>query len=203
MFMETPSKSPDVELYDWLTEKQILLAYNGEVDGELVDLLVQLAEKALKKASAKVKVRKKIVNILIESLQNSYHYTHTLPTDIIQNNTNAIKSPFLILCKETPTLQTTTEENLEEGIYWIITGNWIQETDADTLKARIQLFETMSEDALQEYYINSLNKDEVLTEGGAGLGLIDIMRRSNRQATFEFKETEQPFSVFVLKIKVN
>ncbi len=209
--METPSELPDVELYDWLTQKQVLLAYNGEIDGELIDMLVQLAEKALKKASSKPKVRKKIVNILIESLQNSFHYTQDIQNEPFENISQAIKSPFLILCKEVvPTIaseegepEITVEITAGEDVYWVTTGNWIDDANVEKLNARIQLLENLSHDELQAYYIQSLNKEVLPTQGGAGLGLIDIMRRADRQVFFQTKKIAQDFSVFMLKIKVN
>ena len=204
--MDIPSNLPDVQMYDWLTQKHILLAYNGEVDEELIDMLVQLAEKALKKASSKLKARKKIVNILIESLQNSYHYTQSLRDTNIP--AQVVTSPFFIICKET---EPTHEEHTSEtpipseklNNFWIVTGNWVEKSIETQLKQRIQYLESLTDAQLQSAYIVTLNKNNLPTSGGAGLGLIDIMRRSDRQVFFEFKETESNFSVFMLKIKIN
>lgn len=208
--MEAPSGLRDVELYSHLVHEQVLLAYNGEIDGELIDMLVQLTEKALKKASSVLKVRKKIVNILIESLQNTYHYIHGLIEKQDESLSKVIKSPFLIICKDPyqkiSVEDTITEEKeiaTEDENYWILVGNWIDRPNAQNLKSRIDYLQNLTEDELQEYYIKVLNKDELPTEGGAGLGLIDMMRRSQRQVFFEFKETEEDFSVFMLKIKVH
>ncbi len=194
--MEVPDSLRDVEIYNQLTYEQVLLAYKGEIDGELIDILVQLAEKALKKIASISKIRKKIVNILIESLQNSYHYLQTLINKEDETYTEAIKSPFLIICKD------VNEAQLGEN-YWILVGNWVEGEKAQNLKARIDYLQSLSEEELQAYYIKVLNKDDLPTEGGAGLGLIDMMRRAHKQVFFEFKETENDFSVFMLKIKVH
>lgn len=210
--MEAPSGLRDIELYSHLVHEQVLLAYNGEIDGELIDMLVQLTEKALKKASSVLKVRKKIVNILIESLQNTYHYIQGLIMKEDDALPKVIKSPFLIICKdayqeeniEQVTEAITIDVNLiDDENYWILVGNWIDTTNAQILKSNIDFLQSLTEDELQAYYIKVLNKDELPTKGGAGLGLIDMMRRSQRQVFFEFKETEEDFSVFMLKIKVH
>jgi hypothetical protein len=211
--METSSGLPNVEIYEQLIQDHVLFTYNGEIDGELIDMLVQLAEKVLKKACSKLKSRKKVVNILIESLQNSFHYTQHLLHDLEQNTTTnkAFKSPFLVLYRElTETLPAETNEmeivktsiTLEEERYWILTGNWVDNESVQKLQKRIEILQNLSDDELQEHYLKALNKDVIPTAGGAGLGLIDMMRRSNRQVFFEFKETEGDFSVFMLKIKV-
>ena len=203
--MEAVSGLRDVELYNHLVHEQVLLAYNGEIDGELIDMLVQLAEKALKKTSSILKVRKKIVNILIESLQNTYHYIQRLVEKEDESLPKIIKSPFLIVCKDAYQ-EISTEDNtleIEDENYWILVGNWIDSANAQILKNKIDYLQEMTEDELQEHYVRVLNKDVLPTQGGAGLGLIDMMRRSQRQVFFEFKETEEDFSVFMLKIKVH
>jgi hypothetical protein len=228
--METPSSLPNAEIYHQLIQDHVLFTYNGEIDGELIDMLVQLAEKILKKSCSKLKARKRIVNVLIESLQNTFHYTNFLVNGLTQDpqTLKAIKSPFLILYRELPVPAVVEEidieatdaiasepvslteavENVavpteEEENYWILTGNWVDNTNAQKLKDRIEELQDLSEEELQEQYIKSLNKEVLPTAGGAGLGIIDIMRRAKRQVFFEFRETEHNFSVFMLKIKVN
>jgi Family of unknown function (DUF6272) len=228
--METPSSLPNAEIYHQLIQDHVLFTYNGEIDGELIDMLVQLAEKILKKSCSKLKARKRIVNVLIESLQNSFHYTNHLVNSLTQDSQTlkAIKSPFLILYRELPApvveaeveIDATSTQTLdasntievmeavavpdeEDENYWILTGNWVDNANAQRLKSRIEELQDLSEDELQEQYIKSLNKEILPTAGGAGLGIIDIMRRAKRQVFFEFRETEHDFSVFMLKIKVN
>ena len=200
--METPSGLPNVEIYQQLIQDHVLFTYNGEIDGELIDTLVQLAEQVLKKNCSKLKARKKIVNILIESLQNSFHYTQHLLHNLDHNpaTLKAVRSPFLVLYKDI--VAPIDGQETEDDTYWILTGNWVDTTSAEQLKNRIEYLQDLSESALQQLYIKALNKDELPTEGGAGLGLIDMMRRSNRQVFFDFVETEGSFSVFMLKIKV-
>ena len=118
------------------------------------------------------------------------------------------RTATFIICKET---EPTHEEHTSEtpipseklNNFWIVTGNWVEKSIETQLKQRIQYLESLTDAQLQSAYIVTLNKNNLPTSGGAGLGLIDIMRRSDRQVFFEFKETESNFSVFMLKIKIN
>jgi hypothetical protein len=86
--------------------------------------------------------------------------------------------------------------------YFILTGNYITHDKADVLKKRIDEITAFNDEELQKYYIQSLDKDELPKQGGAGLGLIDIIRRSKHNVSFNFKEVDEKYQRFNLLIKV-
>jgi|GEM_PF-809580 hypothetical protein len=198
--------------YEVLSEESVIFSHKGALDGEMIDVIIQLADKKLVKAKTRVRIKKKIINILIECLQNSFHYTSTYEQDQVISPTNKeeniikdseeeeenndpdqwkdlIESPYVILSQK-------------KESYFILTGNYITHDKADVLKKRIDEITAFNDEELQKYYIQSLDKDELPKQGGAGLGLIDIIRRSKHNVSFNFKEVDEKYQRFNLLIKV-
>lgn len=156
--------------YKMLKDENIILSHNGALDSEVIDLLLDLTDKKLTKLKIRRGVRKKVFNILVECLQNSLHYIKEFDED-----TPLVHSPFLIIIKK-------------ENSFIISTGNFVTEERAEFLKNKLNEINTLSSEDLQEHYIRALDKKTLPTEGGAGLGLVDIVRRSKHRVSFDFQE---------------
>ncbi len=156
--------------YKMLKDENIILSHNGALDSEVIDLLLDLTDKKLTKLKIRRGVRKKIFNILVECLQNTLHYIKEFDEDI-----PIVHSPFLIVIKK-------------ENSFIISTGNFVTEDRAEFLKTKLSEINTLSQEDLQKHYIQALDKKTLPTEGGAGLGLVDIVRRSKHRVLFDFQE---------------
>ncbi|EAY26848.1 conserved hypothetical protein [Microscilla marina ATCC 23134] len=156
--------------YKMLKDESIILSHNGALDSEVIDLLLDLTDKKLTKLKIRRGVRKKIFNILVECLQNTLHYIKEFDEDI-----PIVHSPFLIVIKK-------------ENSFIISTGNFVTEDRAEFLKTKLSEINTLSQEDLQKHYIQALDKKTLPTEGGAGLGLVDIVRRSKHRVLFDFQE---------------
>ncbi|MEO1652783.1 MAG: DUF6272 family protein, partial [Bacteroidota bacterium] len=73
---------------------------------------------------------------------------------------------------------------------------------AQFLKHKIDQLCQMTGEELTAYYVKSLNKDQLPTKGGAGLGLVDIMRRANHEVNFDFKKIDDQYLLFSLIVKI-
>ena len=61
----------------------------------------------------------------------------------------------------------------------------------------------MDKEELREYYQLSLNNSMVSNKGTAGLGMIDIARKSGNKLEYEFLEIDKDFSFFSLNVKID
>lgn len=178
----------DVEkYYDFIKSENVILSHRGSLDGDLIDGIIQLVDKRLDKYKTRTRIKKKVINILVECLQNSFNYTRKYQPE--KNYEYLIESPFLILMKE-------------EGNFIIFTGNYVAFDKVKLLKEKTKHLCTLSDEELRVYYIKNLNKDELPKEGGAGLGLVDIIRRSKHQVSFDFKEIDENYWLFTSLIKI-
>lgn len=173
------------EYYQKMQSQNIVLAYKGHVSEEMFNSLLQIAEIKLEKIEIKSKLRKKVFNIIVEILQNIFHHF-----DGGGGENEELQSILFLM-------------NKKEAEYEIITGNHILLTKVDELKARIDTINAMSEDELRSVYRQTLYKGQVSDKGGAGLGIIDIARRSGEKIKYTFTKVNDTYAFFSLEVKIS
>ncbi len=62
------------EYYSNLSKGDVILAYKGSITSELINDILEAVETKLEEANADSRLRKKIYNVLVESLQNLFHH---------------------------------------------------------------------------------------------------------------------------------
>lgn len=174
--------------FELLKDEHVILSYQGALDGELIDMLIQITDKMLLKQNTRLRFKKKIINILVECLQNSFHYTTQLSEN--EDDTRIANSPFLILSKQ-------------DEVCTVFTGNYVSNERAAILKEKVANVCDLDDEELQQYYIKSLNKDELPQSGGAGLGLVDIIRRAKHHVIFDFKAINESYQLFSILVKIH
>lgn len=182
--MSKSSMSEILDFYQGMKEQNVLLAYKGNVSNELLGALFRLAEDKLGRYESKTPVKKKVFNILVEILQNIYHHMDDLSDKDDDSNVIAV-----LLSK------------VDSG-YNIMTGNHVLNSKIEELRKRIDFINSMSSDELRDQYRQKLDKGGFSQKGGAGLGLMDIVRKSGDKLQYDFKQLNDDYSFFTLKVKI-
>lgn len=177
------------EYFKQMEENNIILAFKGNITGDLLTSILEITENKLEKIQEEPKVRRKVFNILVECLQNVYHHMDELEAmfgNMAFHNNSVI---FMI--------------GQQENNYFIITGNHILNDKINHLKNKIDKINSLNPDELKNFYKEVLTTSEGLSEkGGAGLGMIDIARKSGNKIEYDFKPIDEKFSFYSLFIKV-
>jgi hypothetical protein len=134
------------------------------------------------------KLKKKVYNVLVESLQNLFHHVDSVPEGFKENN--AEKFGFLLISKT------------GEG-YRIITGNFITNDKIEKLEEKIKRINRSSRDEIKELYKFILNHQKISEKGGGGLGLVDIARKTGNKLGYKFVDFNGKSSFFYLDILVS
>lgn len=164
----------------------ILFQYEGAVNKEiLLDTLAKI-ETILDKLGAGRQSKRKIVNIAIEALQNLQLHSFTLAGS--EYNTN----PIFILAKE-------------NEFYTITIGNLISVAEQPVLEDKLKKINSLNEEEIKFLYAVIMKQTVVKfsTKGGAGLGLIDMKKKSGNPLEFSFQKVDDTVSYFSLKISVS
>jgi len=167
-----------------MKQKNVLLAYKGNVSDHLFNSLLKLAEDKLQKIESKASLKKKVFNILVEVLQNIYHHVEDYTS-----NEDEFFSIVVMLLKQ------------DEG-YLIVAGNPVRLDKMQSLKERLDKINSLSKDELRDYYRERLDKGTFSKKGGAGLGLMDIVRKAGKRVKYEFKPMGNGYSFFSLQVPV-
>lgn len=170
--------------YKLVQNEKIILCYQGAIDGDVVSSLVKLMEKNISCSGERLAVRKKVINILVEALQNILNYFAEESLDKSFENES-----FLIV--------TCTKQEYE-----ITIGNYISAHRMKTLKKRIDNVNMMSYEDLQKVYLDILENPKISMSRGAGLGLIDMARRTQNKINYAFNEYDQEHNLFMMSMTV-
>jgi len=174
------------EQYSKMNKGEVLLAYKGSITAELITNVLGVVESKLDHVISKSITKKKIYNILVESLQNLYHHVDDLPE--LSGETDIHFGIFVI--------------SKEQEDYKIRTGNFIRNDKIKKLKERLDKIKSLSKDELKELYKFVLNNQKFSDKGGGGLGLIDIARRTEGRVEYEFDNFDDDYSFFTLHITI-
>jgi len=64
-----------------LPEGNIILFYKGNVDSDVINHILDTVEDKMVAVNEQPRLRKKVYNVLVESLQNLYHHVDKVPDD--------------------------------------------------------------------------------------------------------------------------
>jgi hypothetical protein len=93
----------------------------------------------------------------------------------------------------------------EEGYYWTSVGNVVDDTAKNLLMERIDELNGMDAMELKKAYKQTLREGSFSDKGGAGLGLIEIARKSSDKLDYSFDDmgNGRYFFTFNVKFKIN
>ena len=186
--MQTLERLGMIEVYDYfnkMNDDNVMLAFKGGITADLLSSLLQIAENKLDRETDKPKVKKKVFNVLVECFQNVYHHF-----DKPMDNEEISNSAILMVGKE-------------DDFFVIMTGNFIEKDKVDSLREKIEFINSLDKEQLKHVYREVLNNDQISDKGGAGLGMIDIVRRSGQKIVFDFQPASEKYSYFSLQIRVS
>jgi hypothetical protein len=170
------------------TDGDIILYYKGNVDSDVINHVLDTVEDKMVEVNEQSKLRKKVYNVLVESLQNLYHHVDKVPDDFEDQKSE--KFGLLAIKK------------VGNG-YKIITGNFVHSENIEKLEEKIKRINRSSHEEIKELYKFILNHQRISAKGGGGLGLVDIARKTGNKLEYSFKEYNDKYSFFYLDILVS
>jgi hypothetical protein len=177
------------EYYSQLDGGNVLLAYKGSITTDLINNVLEQIEVKMENVDEEAKIRKKVYNVLVESLQNLYHHVEELPEKYKSRDNFDSKFGVLVIAKENDAIK-------------ISTGNFITSEKIKFLKDKIDKINSLSKDELKDMYKFILNHQKLSAKGGGGLGLVDIARKTGNKLEYTFQHYEDDYYFFNLDIYI-
>lgn len=135
-------------------EGNVVFAHCGLLDRDGLDRLVAISEAHCLASAVGVPTRKRLVNLLVEGLENIRHHT---PEELAH-------TAFALLVFDT-------------SCYRLIFGNAAAQVVVAALSHRVSILNEMDEADLREHHLKLLANDGRTERGGAGLGLLTMARK--------------------------
>lgn len=173
--------------YKKMNTGDIIVSYKGSITTEMINNTLEIVESRIGESSEDARLRKKVYNVMVESLQNLYHHTDELPEDI----RGEFEGHFgvVVVAREGSGIRITT-------------GNFIKSDKIKRLKDKIDKINSMGPDELKDMYKFILNHQKFSDKGGGGLGLIDIVRKTGSRLNYSFQNYNNDYYFFSLDIMV-
>ncbi|MES2763797.1 MAG: SiaB family protein kinase [Bacteroidota bacterium] len=170
------------DLFETMSSNEIILIYQGLFDQLMIKTVMSMTEMKLDKEQVGEGTKKKVFNIMIEGLQNICKHQYS---DV------AIKhNPFLVI-------------NRSADFYNVITGNTINNNKINIVKDKLDHINTLNKEELKEFYKTSRLNSVISDVGGAGLGFIDMARKSEHKLEYKFYSIDNFNSFFILQTKIS
>ena len=166
-----------IERYRTLDSLDFCLAYLDNFDDSATDALIAMQDARLKTAK---KIRKKVSFLMTECFQNIIR--HTEDSDLDFDKLFVVQS--------------------QNDVHNIITINPVSLAKQASLEKSLAMLENLSEAELKQVYLDSLTGNSFSSKGGAGLGLIEMFRKTKRMPRFEFYPLSSELAAFKLELDI-
>jgi len=157
--------------------------YRGKFNTDITDNILSLAEESLRLSEQKLSIKKRVYFVMVEGLQNI-----TRHQDITAENIPVKPGLFVLQRKKTS--------------YYITTGNLIEKRNISLLKNQLEKVNSLSKEELDEFYKAHLTDGGFSGKGGAGLGLIEIARKSKGSLAYDFRKIKGKYYYFYLLTEI-
>jgi hypothetical protein len=166
---------------DKMMKERLMFVYRGVVTNENSASLLMLLEKEMENSEFGFVGRKRLFMFVLESLQNvSRHSDHNQYSDM-----------SLVVYSKT------------DSGYTVTTGNVIESDKINDLSNKLYEINNLDSGEIRSVYRNMLSNAEFSSKGGAGLGLIEMAKKTGNKLDYDFIKLDDKFSYFILSKTVD
>jgi hypothetical protein len=166
---------------DKMMKERLMFAYRGDVTDENSIYLLSLLEKEMEDSEFGFLGRKRLFLFVLESLQNVSRHT----------SLDEYADMSLVVYSKT-----------DKG-YTVTTGNVIPSAISISLKERLDQINSLDPKEIREIYRQMLNAAQFSEKGGAGLGLLEMAKRTGNKLDYDFASLDKDYSYFILSKTVD
>ncbi len=164
-----------------MMKEHLMFVYRGVVTSENSVPLLMLLEKEMENSEFAFVGRKRLFMFVLESLQNVSRHSNKGP----------YANMSLVIYSKT------------DNGYTVTTGNVLHSSGIDDLKSKLDQINNLESKEIRNVYRQMLNSAEFTTKGGAGLGLIEMAKKTGNKLDYDFVALDDEYSYFILSKTVD
>jgi hypothetical protein len=176
-----------LEYYKKMCERNIVLDFQGAISQEMVVGMAELLKNKSSQDFGGANIVKKLFSIFVEMAQNIAIYSEErVYLDKLHGDVGA-------------GIIVVTEENHN---YTITSGNLVKNISITKIIEHCQTINRMEKEELRQFYKAQIKSSRERGKKGAGVGLIDIARKSGNPIRYSVTRVDDNDSFLVLSVKV-
>ncbi|MBX3044795.1 MAG: SiaB family protein kinase [Candidatus Kapabacteria bacterium] len=168
-----------LNIYKLMKENNIIFSFKGAISQEI---LVEMGNQMRSHLSVNKKF-KKIFSVFVELSQNIMHYSDEREV----TNDSDIGIGIIIFTEE-------------ESYYTVTSGNLVLNSKTPKLTEKLDYIKSLNAEQLKDQYNQRIRQNRSEDSKGAGLGFIEISRKSDNQISYTFDPFDNQHSFFTYKV---
>ncbi len=176
-------------LYQELKKKKILFCYSGPISQTSLEGVGNTLRRNLEYEEAGNKATLSVFSIFVEQVHNILNYSAE-KLGYGEDIDEGLRFGIIVIGRE------------ENGDYYVYCGNRIYNTDIPVLISKIEEVRRLNKDELKSLYKERRKMAPETGRKGAGLGLIEMARKSGKPLEYSFVTINEEFSFFSIKVVV-
>lgn len=173
-----------LNIYDELQTNGIYLVYLGVFSHDITKMFTSMAEDDMDSKGERLSIKRRVYHVMVETLQNM-----TRHSDEITSDASVGSGLFMI--------------GRKNDSYYVITSNKVSNEKKESLEAALEDINNSSPETLRKMYLDQIKNGKLSSKGGAGLGLIDIARKTTGAHDYQFIPYDEENYFFILKVEID
>ncbi|MBO7477850.1 MAG: SiaB family protein kinase [Salinivirgaceae bacterium] len=168
-----------------MESKNVKLVYKGEITHQVTKAFTSITETNMMVEEEPNSVQKKVFHVIVEFLQNISKHA-----DYMGDESHEEGSGVFLLCKD--------DEN-----YVITTGNILMKQKEAAIGEVLDKINSLDKEGLKALYKQQIKEGRLSDKGGAGLGFIDIAKKTGNPLDYKFVPLNDEFSFFIISSTIS
>jgi len=170
------------KFYSILAKDHLTFLFQGSYNDDMTEGILELTEYNLDNFEGLTKLKKKISFLIVECFQN-----------IVRHG------------------EIGTDYEIPEGVFitrnigninYIASINYLNNSVVAPLQKTLERLKMLTKDELKSFYLDTLLNSNITEKGGAGLGLIELARKSTYPLSYEFEKIDDNLSAFYFLVRL-
>ena len=164
------------EIRTIMAKEGIVFSFSGMISQALTTFMLETAKNQLEEKGEDSKVIRNMCLISIEQLQNVMSYSKNKD---ICNSSKYISPGVLVIGIDK-----------DKNKYYVNSSNEIFSEDIEKVTKKINFINSMNKDELRKHLREKLRSAEDLHDRGAGVGFIEMAKRSSEKIEYDFEHID-------------
>ncbi|MBN2669641.1 MAG: SiaB family protein kinase [Bacteroidales bacterium] len=171
--------------YKLMKTNDVSLVYEGEITHDITKAFTSLTESAMDKEDESSSTQRKVFHVMVECLQNISKHAEEVDLGRVHKEKRGV---FLI--------------HKNQNQYGVTTGNVIARDKVQELKNSLDLINSLDKDGLKKLHKEQIKNGTLSDKQGAGLGFIDIAKKTGNPLEYYFLDIDDNASFFILTSRI-